>query len=130
MKWKINWDALGITASVACAIHCAILPLFISSLPLFGTNIIQNIPFEAGMVVLSFLVGSYSFYHGYRKHHHNRWPILLFGAGLAFLLLKLFFIQYEVLLLIPALILIVSAHFSNYRLCRVHDHAHAEDCEH
>ena len=31
MKLKINWDALGITTSVACAIHCAILPLFVIS---------------------------------------------------------------------------------------------------
>ena len=42
MKLKINWDALGIGASLACAIHCALLPLFLSSLPLFGTNIINN----------------------------------------------------------------------------------------
>jgi hypothetical protein len=28
MKGKINWDALGIGASLACAIHCALLPLF------------------------------------------------------------------------------------------------------
>ncbi|MEO8402935.1 MAG: MerC domain-containing protein [Chitinophagaceae bacterium] len=130
MNWKINWDALGITASVACAIHCAVLPLFISSLPLFGVNIIHNIPFEAGMVLLSFLIGSYSFYHGYKKHHHNSLPFLLFSAGLVFLLLKLFFIHYEAWLLIPAVILIVSAHFFNFRQCRVHDHAHADDCDH
>jgi hypothetical protein len=41
--FKINFDALGIVASIACAIHCAILPLIISTLPLFGINIINNI---------------------------------------------------------------------------------------
>jgi hypothetical protein len=130
MNLKINWDALGITASVACAIHCALLPLFVSSLPLFGINIIHNIPFEASMVLLSFLIGSYSFYHGYRKHHHNLLPFLLFSGGLALLVLKLFFIHYETWILIPAVILVVSAHFSNFKLCRVHDHAHADDCDH
>ncbi|HAL95914.1 MAG TPA: MerC domain-containing protein, partial [Chitinophagaceae bacterium] len=33
MRFRINWDALGISASIACAIHCALLPLFLSSLP-------------------------------------------------------------------------------------------------
>lgn len=130
MKWKINWDALGITASVACAIHCAVLPMFASALPLFGVNIIHNLAFEAGMVLLSFGIGAYSFYHGFRKHHHSWLPFSLFSIGMLLLVLKLFFIHYEVWLLIPAVVLIVWAHFSNYRSCRVHAHAHADDCDH
>ncbi len=130
MKSKINWDALGITTSLACAIHCAILPLFVSVLPLFGTNIIHNITFEAIMVLLAFCIGVYSLYHGFRKHHHSILPILLFSTGIILLTLKLFFIHYETWLLIPAVILIVSSHFFNYRFCRVHNHAHADDCDH
>ena len=60
MKFRINWDALGISASIACAIHCALLPLFLTSLPLFGINIIHNLGFEIGMIVLAFGIGSYS----------------------------------------------------------------------
>lgn len=127
---KINWDALGITASVACAIHCAVLPLFLSTLPLFGINIIHNIAFEAGMVLLAFGIGTYSFYHGYKRHHHSLRPFALFMAGLALLVLKLFFVHYETWLLIPAVALIVTAHFINYRYCRVHNHAHSDDCDH
>jgi hypothetical protein len=127
---KINWDALGITTSLACAIHCALLPLFLTSLPLFGINVIHNIVFESVMVLLAFGIGSYSFYHGYRKHHHSIAPFLLFGAGMVFLIFKLFFIQYETWLLIPAVSLIVIAHILNFRFCRVHNHAHADDCHH
>ena len=130
MKSKVNWDALGIGASLACAIHCALLPLFLSSLPLFGINIIHNIFFEVGMVVLALLVGSYALYHGYRKHHHSLLPLSLFFAGFIFLVLKLFFIAYETWLLVPGVILIVTAHLINYKSCRVHNHAHADDCEH
>lgn len=130
MKGRINWDALGIGASVACAIHCAVLPLFLSTLPLFGVNIIHNLAFEAGMVLLAFAIGSYSFYHGYRKHHHSIWPFLIFVAGLLLLILKLFFVHYETWLLIPAVVFIVWAHFLNYRFCRVHNHAHSDDCDH
>jgi hypothetical protein len=48
MSKKINWDALGIATSLACAIHCALLPLFLSSLPLFGVNIIENTFLNSG----------------------------------------------------------------------------------
>ena len=64
---KVNWDAFGIAASLACAIHCALLPLVLTSLPLFGVNIIDNISFEILMIVLAFSVGAYSLYHGWKK---------------------------------------------------------------
>lgn len=130
MKVKINWDALGITASLACAIHCAILPLFLASLPLFGINIIENIAFEIGMIIVAFVIGSYALWHGYRQHHHSFVPLLLFSTGMIFLILKQFFLQYHNILLVPAVILIVLAHLLNYRNCRVHNHAHDEDCNH
>ena len=127
---KINWDALGITASIACAIHCALLPLFLTSLPLFGINIINNIYFEGGMILLAFCIGAYSLYHGYRKHHHSKLPLGLFSAGIILLILKELFVAYEAWLLVPAATLIIVAHVVNYRSCRVHNHAHADDCDH
>jgi hypothetical protein len=130
MKLKVNWDAIGITASVACAIHCAVLPLIYSTLPLFGMNIIHNLAFEAGMVFLAFSIGSYSFYHGFRRHHHSWLPFGLFTVGIVLLVLKLFLVHYETWLLIPAVALIVVAHFLNFRFCRVHDHGHSDDCDH
>ncbi len=130
MKARINWDALGIGASLACAIHCALLPLFLSSLPLFGVNIIHNTFFEVGMILLALGIGSYSLYHGFRRHHHSVLPLSLFFSGFVFLVLKQFFISYETWLLVPAVILIISAHFFNYRFCRVHNHAHSDDCNH
>ena len=130
MKLKINWDALGIGASLACAIHCALLPLFLSSLPLFGMNIIDNTGFEVGMIVLAFVVGSYSFYHGFKKHHHSLRPFLVFSLGFLLLVLKQVFHEYQLWLLIPAVILIIAAHLINYRSCRVHNHAHHDDCNH
>jgi hypothetical protein len=130
MKGRVNWDALGIGASLACAIHCALLPLFLSSLPLFGINIIHHTGFEVGMILLALGIGSYSLYHGYKKHHHSFLPLVLFFAGFIFLVIKQFFEQYEKWLLIPAVTLIVVAHILNYRSCRVHDHAHSDDCAH
>ncbi len=130
MKFRINWDALGISVSLACAIHCALLPLFMTSLPLFGVNIIHNNIFEAGMIVLAFAIGSGSLLHGYKKHHHSLIPLGIFFTGFLFLVTRQFFASHEAWLLIPAVILIIYAHLLNYRSCRVHNHAHADDCNH
>ncbi len=117
METKFNWDIIGIGASIACAIHCAILPLIMTSLPLFGTNIIHNLAFEWGMIGLAFAVGSYSLFHGYVKHHRSFLPLIIFTAGFCFLLLKQAFHQFELWLLVPAVVLIITAHYYNYKLC-------------
>lgn len=117
MNIKLNWDALGIVTSIACAIHCAVLPVLISTLPVFGINIIHNIFFEWGMILLAFAVGSYSLFHGYIKHHRSFVPVLVFGAGFIFLVLKQFFTSISIPLLVAAVAFIIAAHFYNYRLC-------------
>lgn len=123
MAFRINWDALGIGASLACAIHCAILPLVLTSLPLFGINIINNEYFEWGMIGLAFLIGTYALLHGYKTHHKSYWPIALFYTGFAFLVLKQIFHGQQLLFLIPAVLFIVAAHYFNYRLCASCRHA-------
>lgn len=128
MKMNTNWDAMGITASLACAVHCALLPLFLTSLPLFGVNIINNNYFEAGMILLALCIGSFSLYHGYKKHHHNWLPLIVFFIGFIFLVLKQFFAEFETWLLIPAVTFLISSHLLNFRFCRAH--SHADDCDH
>jgi hypothetical protein len=117
MNIKLNWDALGIGTSILCAIHCALLPVLLGSFPVFGVNIIHNLAFEWGMIAIAFVVGSYSLFHGYIKHHRNLVPVLIFTIGFVFLLLKQFFTEYETVLLIIAVCFIISAHYYNYRLC-------------
>jgi len=130
MKAQVNWDVLGIATSVACAVHCALLPLILTSLPLFGINIIHNNIFEAAMITLAFIIGSLALYHGYKRHHHRFLPIWMFSAGFIFLVLKEIFITYEIWLLIPAVSLILCAHFFNFRFCRNANHCRSTDCNH
>ncbi|HQY11170.1 MAG: MerC domain-containing protein [Ferruginibacter sp.] len=117
MNIKLNWDAMGIATSVACAIHCALLPVLMSTLPVFGINIIHNIFFEWGMIILAFAVGSYSLFHGFIKHHRSLLPVLIFTNGFIFLVLKQFLTRLEIPFLLIAVVFIISAHFYNYRLC-------------
>jgi len=117
MKIKLNWDGLGIFTSVACAIHCGLLPVLIPVLPLFGVNIVHNKSFEWSMIAIAFFVGAYSLYHGFIKHHHSYRPAVIFFAGFVFLVAKQFFPSMEILFLVLAVCLIITAHFMNYRLC-------------
>jgi MerC mercury resistance protein len=119
MRFKFNPDLLGIGASIACAVHCAVLPLFLSGLSVFGANIIHNFWFESGMILLAFVVGIMAFRHGFRQHHRSPVPFLLFSAGMIFLVAKQYWQVYELILLPFAIILIISAHISNFRYTRI-----------
>jgi hypothetical protein len=115
---KVNWDFFGIITSLTCAVHCALLPVVVSSLPMFGINIIHNRPFEWGMILLAFLVGCYSIMHGYFRHHKNPVPFYIFFSGIFFLVLKQLFPVYEYFFLGMAVLLIIIGHFINYRYCQ------------
>ena len=117
MKLKLNWDGVGIATSLACAIHCAILPLILTSLPLFGINIIHNVYFEWAMIFLAIAIGIYSLYHGFVKHHQSFIPMIIFTIGSVFLILKQFNTVLTQVFLFLAIILIITAHYMNYRLC-------------
>ena len=69
------------------------------------------------MIIFAFFVGVYALVHGYKTHHKNSIPVLLFTAGFFLLITKQFFLAQEGILVVPAVILIVSAHYYNYRLC-------------
>ncbi len=123
MRLKINWDALGVGASLACAVHCAVLPLVLTSLPVLGINIIENYSFEYFMIALAFVVGNYALLHGYKNHHRKFLPFLLFTAGMLFLLAKQHWHQYELFILPFAVIFMVSADILKFRLCRIQSHS-------
>lgn len=128
--FRINYDALGIATSIACAIHCAVLPLILTSLPIFGTNIIDHSGFEYMMILLAMGIGYYSLWHGYKKHHHSLMPALIFSSGMILLFLKQAYHEHQLLFLIPAVMAIVAAHLFNFALCRKANHCHAGDCSH
>lgn len=130
MLRKINWDALGIGTSVACAIHCALLPLFLTSLPILGIEVIDNVAFEYFMIFLAMGIGSFTLLHGYRRHHHSPLPLIIFIGGMILLFAKQRWHEYQLWILPFAVVLIVLAHILNFRSCRVHNHAHSDDCNH
>ena len=123
---KINYDRWGIFTSIACAIHCALLPVFIAVLPILGINIIENSFIEYTLIGFSFFFGIFSLYNGFKHHHKCKLPAVLFAAGFTFLILNQIIGDKYVLLFIPlAAILIISAHTINISCCRKHSNKKA-----
>jgi hypothetical protein len=127
---KINWERLGVAASLVCAIHCAIVPLFITSLPLLGLDLVDSPVFEFSMLGTAYIIGFISLRHGYRLHHHKAMPLVLFTLGIGTLGVKEFVAGRPLWLVFPAVALILAAHYFNHRLCQKANHCHSTDCNH
>lgn len=117
---KLNLDVLGIGASLICAVHCALLPLLMTVLPLLGLEMFKNEKLEYGLLSFTFLVGCTSLFRGYRYHHHYAKPLLLFALGFVLLLTGHFLAEdhWEPVLVAAGALLIVIAHVWNLRECR------------
>jgi hypothetical protein len=46
------------------------------------------------------------------------------------MLSRMLFRDLDLILLFPAAFFIIIAHVNNHKSCRVHNHAHADDCDH
>ncbi len=130
MKLHINWEALGATAALVCAIHCAIFPFLLTSLPLFGVNLLDNIYLEVFLILAAVIIGSISLSHGFRRHHHRFLPLVSFAAGMTLMILYQFSHSGRLWLLIPSTLLILLAYYLNWKFCKRAKHCHASDCNH
>jgi len=117
-KW--NLDALGIGASLVCAVHCVLLPLLIAGLPLLGLEVLENEKLEYALLGFSFLVGYSALFRGYRKHHRHAKPLVLFSFGYLALLAGHFLApeNWEPFVITLGAGLIVWAHLQNLKECK------------
>jgi len=51
MIQKLNLDKVGIGASLLCAIHCALLPVLFTTLPLMGVELLKSKHVEPGFIL-------------------------------------------------------------------------------
>jgi hypothetical protein len=77
-------DRVGATASLLCAVHCALLPFVLALLPLIGLEFLAGHTFERIFVACAAALAGASIVVGYRRHRH---PLALFLAvpGIALL---------------------------------------------
>lgn len=111
-------DQLGMTASIACAIHCAALPFLITTLPLWGLSFLANSWVEITMICLSLIIGIWSLTSSYPKHRRLL-PILVLTAGFAMIGSGHYlFHELEAILIPLGGFTIAAAHLINWKYSR------------
>ncbi|TWR25880.1 MerC domain-containing protein [Mucilaginibacter pallidiroseus] len=111
-------DNIGMTASTLCAIHCAAVPVFFSSLPVLGLDFLANRWIEWFMIGVAMVVGVSAIWPGYFKHHRKLLPFALFISGFAIILIGHLFGHNslaEAIVVPIGGITIAVAHFINYK---------------
>lgn len=120
-------DRIGATASMLCAVHCALLPLVIALLPSLGLAAWLGEGFEEGFVVFATAFGLFTLVTGYRKHRALR-ALRLLVPGLAILWFGVLYAPLHHSLWPHAVAMTLGgalvglAHLANLRLTAVHVH--------
>lgn len=120
--WRLA-DRIGATASLLCAVHCAVLPFVLALLPLLGLGFLAGHAFERGFVLFAATLASVALVHGYRRHR-RRLPLLLAVPGLILLVAGICVdldtaITLHTLMVTSGGTLVACAHLVNLRLTHV-----------
>lgn len=118
----------GAFLTLACAIHCMLMPFISAALPLMGMQFLDSHVFEVGLVLVGLGIGAYSVVKGVREIHQNFRVALLFTIGAVILLSGVLFLEdpYELILVIAGAVGVGGAQWWNMRLSH---HAHCEVCK-
>ena len=113
-------DRVGMWASVACAVHCALLPVALALLPTLGLGAFALVDIDQAFVVFATVLGATTLTLGYRRHRgFAAWALLLAGLALVwantFTPLHDHSLWHAVMMTIGGL-LIAAAHLVNLRL--------------
>jgi hypothetical protein len=126
-------DRVGSATAIVCAVHCALLPFVLATLPALGLTLLAAAQWELPYVAFASVLAMASLWLGFRRHRVYR--------ALAFLVPGLVAVWAG--LLVPALhedvvrhavtmtfggTLIAVAHLVNLRL--THGHVHDATCNH
>ncbi len=79
-------DLLGAFTAMLCAIHCALLPLAVSLLPLAGLSVLTGEGVEWMLLLSSAILAGTSLRSGYLRHRSRR-PMALLSGALALMIL-------------------------------------------
>jgi hypothetical protein len=115
-------DQVGIGASIACAIHCAALPILATSLPLIGLDFLTSTWVEIVMILCSALIGTWSIAGTYTKHKSIK-PISMLSLGFLLIAAGHFaWHEMETLLIPLGGFTVAAAHFVNWKMMRICNH--------
>lgn len=116
-RMAIKLDNIGMTASTLCAIHCAAVPVFFTSLPILGLGFLANPWVEWTMILVALVIGVSSIGTAFLRSHHRVLPLLLLVTGFTTIILGHIFIKSWVEAVVVPIggLIIAIAHFINYK---------------
>ncbi|MBC8139422.1 MAG: MerC domain-containing protein [Fibrella sp.] len=117
-------DQVGMTASLICAVHCALMPMAVTLLPLVGLDFLAHESAEWMLLGLSLLIGCGSIWLGFREHR-RRHALLVLAIGFALLVTGRIAEARDselpgVFLVVLGGMAVAGAHFVNRRLCQTY----------
>ena len=119
IRERINLDALGISASLLCAVHCSLLPVLLTLGALGGLSWLGHPLVEAVFIGLSLILAVASLLPSWRKVHGRIEPITLVLAGFALIVIShMLHAHHEPALMALGGLLIALAHLFNWRLMK------------
>jgi hypothetical protein len=116
-KHSSKLDNVGMTASILCAIHCAVVPFLITTLPLLGLGFLANPWVEWSMIIFALFIGSYAIGSSYFRIHRKVLPLCLLAAGFLVIIAgHLWVTSWREAIIVPiGGLLIATGHFFNFR---------------
>lgn len=124
-------DRVGATASMLCAVHCALLPFVLALLPLIGLEFLAGHTFERIFVGCAAVLACASLVTAYRRHRRPH-ALFLMVPGIALLCVGIV-VNLDVHVLVHTAcvvtggVLVASAHVVNLVLAHRH---HQATCMH
>jgi hypothetical protein len=115
-------DHIGMVASCACAIHCALTPFIIGLLPFMGLSLLADPLTEWSFVGVSVAVSISSLLPSYLRRHRQAKPLVILAGGFCLILAaRVVFeanLSAEIPIVVIGALLIATSHLMNRRLCQ------------
>jgi hypothetical protein len=79
-------DRVGMTGSLLCAVHCALMPVLLAALPALGLGGFSLVDIDQGFTIFATLLGVTTLAVGFRRHRAFRaWLVLIPGLLLVWI---------------------------------------------
>jgi hypothetical protein len=121
MTNKSLLERMGVAATTACAVHCAVTP-FLALLPLVSLSLLADERIEWALIGASIVLGSLNLIPDYLRHHRRARPLTIFALGFALVLAARLWFEDELRIGTPLAVAgtgaILAAYWINRTLCR------------
>ncbi len=134
-----RFERIGFLSSIACAIHCTVLPIAMVCFPIIGFSLVSTELFEWILLSVSLVMGLVSLCFGFRKHKSFKaFSYLGIGSTLIVVARLLhdhnsksgFHFDYLNMMLILGGFMISASYYINNKLCANCKTCTINGCEH